>query len=89
MQGFEVAGSVDQGVGSSLIDVSETDGQVRWMVRTIVAVSDRPNLAPIVAGWLVDEFGYPDSQTVDELTAPIVSPPRGPEDSFVLFDENR
>jgi GNAT superfamily N-acetyltransferase len=59
------------------------------MVNTIVAVSDRPELAPVVATWLVNEFGYPGSRTLDEMTALILSSPRGPEESFVLFEQGR
>ena|SRR5258708_4485530 len=59
------------------------------MDRTIVAISDRPDLAPAVARWLVDEFGYPGSRTLDEMTALILSPPRGPEETFVLFDHDK
>jgi GNAT superfamily N-acetyltransferase len=59
------------------------------MANTIVAISYRPELAPIVATWLVAEFGYPGSRTVEELTALILSPPTGPEESFVLFDQDK
>lgn len=59
------------------------------MVTTIVAVSDRPELAPIVAAWLVAEFRHPGSRTVKELAALILSPPIGPEESFVLFDQDK
>ena len=59
------------------------------MVHAIVAVSDRPELAPIVAGWLVAEFGTPGGRSVEELTARIVAPPNGPEASFVLFDQDK
>jgi GNAT superfamily N-acetyltransferase len=59
------------------------------MVNTIVAVSDRHELAPVVATWLVNEFGYPGSRTLDEMTALILSSPRGPEESFVLFEQGR
>jgi GNAT superfamily N-acetyltransferase len=59
------------------------------MAYTIVAVTDRPELAPIVATWLVSEFGYPGSRTVEELTAKILAPPIGPEESFVLLDQDR
>ena len=51
------------------------------------AVSDRPELAPVVAAWLVDAFGYPGGRTVEEMTALILSPPVGPEETFVLFDQ--
>ena len=53
----------------------------------IAAVSDRPELAPVVAAWLVDAFGYPGGLTVEEMTALILSPPVGPEETFVLFDQ--
>jgi GNAT superfamily N-acetyltransferase len=59
------------------------------MAYTIVAVTDRPELAPVVATWLVSEFGYPGSRTVEELTAKILAPPIGPEESFVLLDQDR
>ena len=54
----------------------------------IAAVSDRPELAPVVAAWLVDAlFGHPGGLTVEEMTALILSPPVGPEETFVLFDQ--
>jgi len=53
----------------------------------IAAVSDQPELAPVVAAWLVDAFGYPGGRTVEEITALILSPPIGPEETFVLFDQ--
>jgi GNAT superfamily N-acetyltransferase len=59
------------------------------MTHTIVAVSDRPELAPIVATWLMAEFGYPGGRTVEELTAKILAPAVGPEESFVLLDRDR
>src|SRR5580704_9005186 len=59
------------------------------MAHTIVAVSDRPELAPVVATWLIAEFGYPGGRTVEELTARILEPPTGPEESFVLFDQDK
>ncbi len=51
-----------------------------------VAISDRPDLAPLVAGWLVRAFGYPGSRTIEEMTALVLSPHVGPEETFVLFD---
>ena len=53
----------------------------------IAAVSDRPELAPVVAAWLVDAFGYPGGRTVEEVMALVLSPPVGPEETFVLFDQ--
>lgn len=55
----------------------------------IAAVSDRPELAPIVAAWRVAAFGYPGGWTAEELTALILAPPVGPEETFVLFDRDR
>jgi GNAT superfamily N-acetyltransferase len=57
------------------------------MTFTIVAVSDQPALAPVVAKWLVGEFGRPGGRTEEELTALILAPTRGPEETFVLFDQ--
>jgi GNAT superfamily N-acetyltransferase len=53
----------------------------------IVTVSDRPDLAPVVARWRVAAFGnHPGGYTVEELTALILAPPEGPDENFVLFD---
>ncbi|MFC7477124.1 GNAT family N-acetyltransferase [Dankookia sp. GCM10030260] len=52
----------------------------------ILAVSQHPALAPLVAGWLVEAFGRPGGRTVEQTTALILAPPKGPEESFVLFD---
>ena len=57
------------------------------MNRQIVAVFDRPDLAPLVARWRVDAFfNHPGGCTVEEMTALILAPPVGPEETFVLFD---
>lgn len=56
------------------------------MPTRILAVSEHPELAPQVAAWLVEAFGRPGGRTVEQLTALILSPPNGPEDSFVLYD---
>jgi GNAT superfamily N-acetyltransferase len=53
---------------------------------TIVAVSDQPELAPMVATWLLDEFRHPGSPTHEGLTARILAPRTGPEETFVLFE---
>jgi GNAT superfamily N-acetyltransferase len=56
----------------------------------ILAVSDRPELAPLVAGWLVDAFHRPPSgMTAEAMTALILAPPQGPEESFILFEDDR
>ena len=56
----------------------------------ILAVSDRPDLAPLVARWLVDAFHRPPADmTTEAMTALILAPPQGPEESFVLFEDDR
>ena len=60
------------------------------MRHQIVAVSDRPELAPIVARWRVDAFfNYPGGYTVEDMTARILAPPVGPKETFVLFDHDQ
>jgi GNAT superfamily N-acetyltransferase len=59
------------------------------MSHRIATVSDRPDLAPIVAAWLVNAFGHPGGRTVEEVTSLILAPPRGPEESFVLLDQDQ
>jgi hypothetical protein len=56
------------------------------MSTRIFAVSDHPELAPQVAAWLVEAFGRPGGRNVAELTALILGPTNGPEESFLLFD---
>jgi len=57
------------------------------MSRHIVTLSDRPDLAPIVARWRVEAFfDHPGGYTVEEMTAMILAPAVGPEENFVLFD---
>ena len=59
------------------------------MSRRIVAVSERPELASVVAQWRVDAFfSHPGGWTVEEMTAAILGPPIGPEENFVLFDQD-
>jgi hypothetical protein len=48
------------------------------MERAIVRVSDRPDLAPVVAGWLISAFDHPGGRTSDPLTVYILSPANGP-----------
>jgi GNAT superfamily N-acetyltransferase len=57
------------------------------MGHRIAAVSERPELAPVAAAWLVDAFHrHPGGCTAEEMEALILAPPVGPEDTFVLFD---
>ena len=56
---------------------------------SIAAISDQPGLAPIVAEWLVQAFGHPGGRSVEDMTALILSPPVGPEETFVLFEQDR
>ena len=56
----------------------------------ITTISERPSLASIVAQWRVDAFfDYPGGYTVEEMTALILEPPVGPNETFVLFDHGR
>lgn len=60
------------------------------MSARIVAVSERPELAPLVARWRVDAFfNYPGGYTVEEMTALMLAPPIGPKETFVLFDHGQ
>ncbi|WP_149539609.1 GNAT family N-acetyltransferase [Siccirubricoccus phaeus] len=60
------------------------------MERSILAVSQRPELAPLVARWRVEAFfHHPGGCTVEEMTGWILAPPVGPEDNFVLFEGER
>ncbi len=59
------------------------------MRTSIAAVSDHPGLAPLVAEWLVEAFAYPGSRNVEVMTALILAPPVGPEETFVLFEQDR
>lgn len=54
------------------------------MSSRIVAVSDRPELAPLVARWRIAAFA-PAGHTVETMTALILAP-QAPEETFVLFD---
>jgi GNAT superfamily N-acetyltransferase len=60
------------------------------MATSILAVSEQPELAPLVARWVVEAFHRePGGMTVEAMTALIQAPARGPEDSFVLFEDDR
>jgi GNAT superfamily N-acetyltransferase len=57
------------------------------MSTRIVAVSQHPDLARCVAEWRVRAFfDEPGGYTVDAMTALILAPPGGPNETFVLFD---
>ncbi|MDO9712064.1 GNAT family N-acetyltransferase [Paracraurococcus lichenis] len=58
------------------------------MQRRITAVSQQPDLAPLVAGWLHAAFGHPDGRTAKQLTDLILAPPIGPEETFVAFEDD-
>jgi GNAT superfamily N-acetyltransferase len=51
----------------------------------IVAVTDRLDLAPAVAGWLLDEFRHALSPSHHEQVAKLLAQ-KAPEETFVLFD---
>jgi len=56
----------------------------------IVTVSDRPDLAPLVATWRVNAFFQePGGYSVAEMTALILAPPVGPKETFVLFERDQ
>ena len=55
----------------------------------IIALSAHPDLAPVVATWRVGAFGYPGGWTVEELTALLLAPSMGPEETFILLDQGR
>ncbi len=56
----------------------------------IAAVSERPELASIVARWRMDAFPhYCSDYTVEEMTALLLAPPVWPQETFVLFDQDR
>lgn len=60
------------------------------MTVRIAAVSEQPELARLVAEWRVNAFfDRPGSYTVDEMTALILRPPGGPNETFVLFNGQR
>nr|WP_314072661.1 GNAT family N-acetyltransferase [uncultured Roseococcus sp.] len=59
------------------------------MQTQIAAVSAHPELAPLVARWRMEAFGRPGGPTVEEMTASILSPPQGLEETFVVFRDGR
>ena len=54
----------------------------------IRAVSEHPALVPLVARWLVDAFQAEDGLSVAQMQARIRDTPFGPEESFVLFEDD-
>jgi GNAT superfamily N-acetyltransferase len=60
------------------------------MSHAIAPLSERPELAPLVAAWLVDAFHrHPGGRTVEEMTALLLAPPVAPEETFVLLEGDR
>jgi GNAT superfamily N-acetyltransferase len=58
-------------------------------VRTeIVSLSTRPNLAPVVATWLHDEFRHSGSPTPEVLTANLLAQPAKGEETYILFADD-
>ena len=54
---------------------------------SITALSDQPGLAPLVARWKVAAFfNYPGGYTVEEMTALMLAPAIGPEETLILYD---
>jgi predicted N-acetyltransferase YhbS len=52
----------------------------------IVSLSARPDLAPAIAGWLLDEFRHSRSPSHGEQVARLLAQ-KAPEETFVLFDD--
>lgn len=60
------------------------------MSRRIVAISGRPDLAPLVARWWKDAFfATPGDWSVEDMTALILAPLEGPQETFVQFDSDQ
>jgi predicted GNAT family acetyltransferase len=57
------------------------------MPLNIVALTDRPELAPAIAGWLLDEFRHALSPSHDEQMAKLLAQ-KASEETFVLFEDN-
>jgi GNAT superfamily N-acetyltransferase len=56
----------------------------------VSTISERPELASIVARWRVHAFfDYPGGYTIEEMAALILEPSVGPKETFILFDEDR
>jgi GNAT superfamily N-acetyltransferase len=51
----------------------------------LIALSHRPDLAPAVAGWLLEEFRHGGSSTHEVLTANLLAQPAKGEETFILF----
>jgi GNAT superfamily N-acetyltransferase len=59
----------------------------RWVkLLNIVSLSQQPRLAPVIAGWLLDEFRHELSLSYDEQVAKLLAQ-KSPEETFVLFDD--
>jgi GNAT superfamily N-acetyltransferase len=56
------------------------------MPHRIVTLSDQPELAELVASWILTEFGHPGSPSLEVMTALYLAPHDGPEETFVLFE---
>jgi hypothetical protein len=57
------------------------------MALNIVALTDRPELAPAVAEWLLDEFRHALTPSHDEQVANLLAQ-KAPEETFVSFDDD-
>ena len=54
---------------------------------TIVALSDRPDLVPLIAQWRIAAFFDDPAWTPARYAAALLAPPNGPEEHFVLLDD--
>ena len=57
-----------------------------WSDTYVVAISERPALAALVAEWRVNAFSRPGGYDLTEMTTQILNPPDGLQETFVLFD---
>lgn len=59
-------------------------------MRHFLALSERPDLAPLVASWRVGAFFRdPGGPSVETYIGWLLDPPVGPEDNFVLFEADQ
>jgi predicted N-acetyltransferase YhbS len=58
------------------------------MTHRFVSIAARPDLAPMVADWLLDEFGHAGSPTHEQSVQMIRAQSASREDTFVLFADD-
>jgi GNAT superfamily N-acetyltransferase len=58
------------------------------MPHRIVTLTDHPELAELLASWILSAFGHSGSPSLEEMTALFLAPHNGPEETFVLFEDD-